>query len=84
MYLLKSIIFLAVSLMLSHQTFADKMPEFQFHSKDLPKSGDIVIIATSSDLIGKSAEIDKFVNNQISIALSKHEFSGDFGNALIS
>ena len=83
MYLLKSIIFLAVSLMLSHQTFADKMPEFQFHSKDLPKSGDIVIIATSSDLIGKSAEIDKFVNNQISIALSKHEFSGDFGNALI-
>ena len=76
---LKSVIFLAASLMmLSHQAFADKMPEFQFHAKDLPENGDIVIVVTSSKLTGKSAKIDKFANNQISTALSKHEFSWRF------
>ena len=83
MRLLKSVVFLTASLILSHQAFANKLPEFQFHAKDLPENGDIVIVVTSSNLTGKSAKIDKITNNRISTALSKHEFSGDFGSALI-
>ena len=75
MRFLKSLVFLTASLILSHQAFANKLPEFQFHAKDLPENGDIVIVVTSSKLTGKSAKIDKITNNRISTALSKHEFT---------
>ena len=41
------------------------MPEFQFHAKDLPENGDIVIVVTSSKLTGKSAKIDKIATVDI-------------------
>lgn len=67
---------------MASSAFAGEMPEFRFNAATLPTGGDVVIFAGDGDLAGLGAQLDATLDGRLSDALTRHEFSGAFGDAV--